>query len=218
MNSSTSLKMLNESYSELIPLCFSNPTPKSMVREQVESHIKLIKSMYKYIFSQPVLMLADLTLLGEFSNILLPRSFLRPVKTVSGVGPRHWWFKNLFGWFQYRAIFRLTDWSNSSVTRISDQIRSVAQSCPTLCDPMNRSTPGLPVHHQLPEFTETHIHQVSDAIQPSHPLLSPSPLAPNPSQHQSLFQWVNSSHEVAKVLEFQLEHHSFQRNPRADLL
>ena len=68
------------------------------------------------------------------------------------------------------------------------QIRSVAQSCPTLCDPMHRSTPGLPVHHQLPEFTQTHIHRVSDAIQPSHALLSPSPLAPNPSQHQSLFQ------------------------------
>ena len=70
----------------------------------------------------------------------------------------------------------------------SDQIRSVTQSCPTLCDPMNRSTPGLSVHHQLPEFTETHVHQVSDCIQPSHPLSSPSPLAPNPSQHQSLFQ------------------------------
>ena len=68
------------------------------------------------------------------------------------------------------------------------QIRSVAQSCPTLCDPMNRSTPGLPVHHQLPEFTQTHVHRVSDAIQPSHPLSSPSPPAPNPSQHQSLFQ------------------------------
>ena len=68
------------------------------------------------------------------------------------------------------------------------QIRSVAQSCLTLCDPMNRSTPGLAVHHQLPEFTQTHVHQVRDAIQPSHPLSSPSPLAPNPSQHQSLFQ------------------------------
>ena len=84
------------------------------------------------------------------------------------------------------------------------QIRSVAQSCLTLHDPMNRSTPGLPVHHQLLEFTQTHVHRVSDAIQPSHPLSSPSPLAPSPSQHQSLFQWVNSSHEVAKVLEFQL--------------
>ena len=70
----------------------------------------------------------------------------------------------------------------------SDQIRSVAQSCLTLCDTMNHSTPGLPVHHQLLAFTETHVHRVSDAIQPSHPLLSPSPPAPNPSQHQSLFQ------------------------------
>ena len=87
---------------------------------------------------------------------------------------------------------------------LSDQIRSVAQSCPTLCDPMNRSTPGLPVHHQLLEFTQTHVHRVSDDIQPSHPLSSPSPPAPNPSQHQSLFQLVNSSHEVAKVQEFQL--------------
>ena len=105
-----------------------------------------------------------------------------------------------------------------NVKCLSVQFSSVSQSCPTLCDPMNCSTPGLPVHHQLPEFTQTHVHRVSDAIQPSHPLLSPSPPAPNPSQHESLFQWVNSSHEVAKVLEFQLQHHSFQRNPRADLL
>ena len=70
----------------------------------------------------------------------------------------------------------------------SDQIRPVAQSCLTLCDPINRSTPVLPVHHQLPEFTQTHVHRVSDAIQLSHPLSSPSPPAPNPSQHQSLFQ------------------------------
>ena len=84
----------------------------------------------------------------------------------------------------------------------SDQIRSVTQSCLTLCDPL--CTPGLPVHYQLPGFTQTHVHRVSDAIQPSHPLSSPSPLAPNPSQQQSLFQWVKSSHEVAKVLKFQL--------------
>ena len=87
---------------------------------------------------------------------------------------------------------------------ISVQFSSVAQSCPTLRDPMNHSTPGLPVHHPLPEFTQTQVHRVRDAIQPSHPGSSPSPPAPNPSQHQSLFQWVNSSHEVAKVLEFQL--------------
>ena len=90
----------------------------------------------------------------------------------------------------------------SVIIQITDQIRSVAQSCPTLCYPMNHSTPGLPVHHQLPEFTQTHVHRVSDAIQPSHSLSSPSPPAPNPSQHQSLFQCVSSSHEVAKVLEF----------------
>jgi len=70
------------------------------------------------------------------------------------------------------------------------QFSSVPQSCMTLCDPMNCSMPGLPVHHQLPEFTQTHVHQVSDAIQPSHPLSSPSPPAPNPSQDQSIFQWV----------------------------
>ena len=86
----------------------------------------------------------------------------------------------------------------------SVQFSSVAQSCPTLCNPMNRSTPGLPVHYQLPEFTQTHVHRVSDAIQPSHPLSYPSPSAPNPSQHQSLFQRVNSSREVAKGLEFEL--------------
>ena len=100
----------------------------------------------------------------------------------------------------------------------SVQCISVAQLCPTLCNPMNRSTPGLPVHHHLPEFTQTHVHRVHGAIQPSHPRSSPSPPAPNPSQHQSLFQWVNSSHEVAKVLKLQLQHHSFQRNPRVDLL
>ena len=84
------------------------------------------------------------------------------------------------------------------------QFSSVAQSCPTLCDPMNCSTPGLPVHYQLPEFTETHVHWVSDAIQSSQPLSSPSPPAPNPSQHQSLFQWVNSSHEVYWSFSFSI--------------
>ena len=86
----------------------------------------------------------------------------------------------------------------------SVQFSSVAQSCLTLCNPMNRSTPGLPVHHQLPEFTQTHVHWVGDAIQPSHPLSSPSPPALNLSQHQGFFKWVSSSHHVAKVLEFQL--------------
>ena len=108
-------------------------------------------------------------------------------------------------------------WPNWECCLISSvQFSSVAQSC--LCNPMNHSTPGLPVHHQLQEFTQTHVHPVGDTIQPSHPLSSPSPPAPNPSQHQGLFQWVNSSHDVAKVLEFQLQHQSFQWTPRTDFL
>ena len=110
---------------------------------------------------------------------------------------------------------RILEWIAISFSNV--QFSSVAQSCPTLCNPMNCSTPGLPVHHQLPEFTQTHVHRISDAIRPSHPLSSPSPPAPNPSQHQGLFQWVNSSHEVAKVLEFQLQHQSFQWTSRTDL-
>ena len=98
----------------------------------------------------------------------------------------------------------LNYWGFSSV-----QFSSVAQSCLTLCNPTNHSTPGLPVHHQLPESTQTHVHWVGDAIQPSHPLLSPSPPALNFSQHQGLFKQVSSSHQVAKVLEFQFQHQSF---------
>ena len=96
------------------------------------------------------------------------------------------------------------------------QFSSVTQSCPTLCDPMNHSTPGLSVHHQLPESTQTHVHWVSDAIQLYHPLSSPF-AALNLSQHQGLFKWISSSHQVAKVLEFQLQHQSFQWTPRTDL-
>ena len=94
------------------------------------------------------------------------------------------------------------------------QFSSVAQLCPTLCNPLNRSTPGLPVHHHLPEFTQTQVHQVGDDIQPSHPLSSPSPPAPNHSQHQDLFQWINSLHEVAKVSEFQLQHRPCNEHPK----
>ena len=93
----------------------------------------------------------------------------------------------------------------------------VAKSCPTLCAPMDWSTPGFPVLHYIPEFAQTHVHWVSDAIQPSHPL-SPPPCAFNLSQHQSLFQWVCFSHQVVKVLEFQLHHQSFQWIFRGDFL
>ena len=109
--------------------------------------------------------------------------------------------------------------------RLGSIINSVAQSCPTLCDPMDCSTPGLPIHHQIPEFTLTHIHSVGDATQPSPPLLSPSPPAFNLFQHQGLFKWVSSLQQVAKVSEFQLQHPSneysgliYFRMDRLDLL
>ena len=98
------------------------------------------------------------------------------------------------------------------------QFSSFTQLCPTLCDPMDCSAPGFPVHHQLPELAQTHVHRVGDAIQPSHPLSSPSPLTFHLSQNQGLFQWVSSSHQVAKVLEFQLQHQSFQWIFRTDFL
>ena len=137
-----------------------------------------------------------------------------------------WYTYNTIRMHSYNLIFQELHLFNHHVSngclfslqsKLQGQFSSV-QLCPTLCDPMNHGTPGLPVHHQIPEFTQTHVHQVGDAIQPSHPLSSPSPPAPNPSQHQGLFQWVNSSHEVAKVLEFQLQHQSFQWTPRTDLL
>ena len=98
------------------------------------------------------------------------------------------------------------------------QFSSVTQSCPTLCDPMNCSTPGIPVHHQLPESTQTYVHWVGDAIQQSHLLSFPSLPALNLSQHQNLFQSVSPWHQVAKVLELQLQCQSLQWTPRTDLL
>ena len=104
-----------------------------------------------------------------------------------------------------------------SISGCLSQLSSVLQSCPTLWDPLDCSTPGLPVHHQLPELTQTHVHGVRDAIQPSHPLSSLSP-AFNLSQHQHRFKWVCSWHQVAKVLEFQLQHRFFQWLFRTDFL
>ena len=118
----------------------------------------------------------------------------------------------------------LRDWYSSllslsfscSLSRFLFQFSSVAQSCLTLCDPMDCSTPGLPVHHQLPEFT--HVHWVNDSIQSSQPLSSPSSPTISLSQHQGLLEWVSSSHQMAKVLEFQPQHQSFQWIFRTDFL
>ena len=102
------------------------------------------------------------------------------------------WERQFGSFFKHQKKKKFSFFKKNKQTKaivcLSVQFSSVAQSCPTLCDSMNHSTPGLPVHYQLPEFTQTHVHRVGDAIQPSHPLLSPSPPAPNPSQHQGLFQ------------------------------
>ena len=113
-----------------------------------------------------------------------------------GWAPKNWCFWNV--------VLEKDSWESLGLQGDQTQFSSVTQSCLTLFDPMNRSMPDPPVHHQLPESTQTHAHRVSDAIQPSHTLSSPSPPAPKPSQHQGLFQSTNSLHEVAKVLEFQL--------------
>ena len=113
-------------------------------------------------------------------------------------------------WYRWRYLQSSRD--------IYQLVSSVAQSHPTLCDPVDCCMPGFPVHHQLLEPTQTHAHRVGDAIHPSHPLLSPCPPALNLSQHQGLFQWVSSSHQVAKVLELQLQHQSLQWTFRTDLL
>ena len=131
-------------------------------------------------------------------------------------------------WYLLHGRQILTVWANTKLDSIisglyfyyyvSQSVSSVAQLCLTLCDPMSGSTPGLSVQHQLPEPTQTHVHWVGEGIRPSHPLLSPFPPALNLSQHQGLFKWVSSSHQVAKVLEFQLQHQIFQWKPRTDLL
>ena len=132
---------------------------------------------------------------------------------------RRWRKKGLWGY----GLPRVT-WNKHKVWKrnvrtckyVSVQFSSVTQLCPTLCNPMDCSTPGFPVHHQLLELAHTHVHWVSDAIQPWHPLSSPSPPAFNLSQHQGLLQGVSSSHQVAKVLELQLQHQSFQWIFRTD--
>ena len=178
------------------------------MRSQVPSHYWVGQEVHKMVWKNP--------------NELFGQPNILPMPTVQEVGPGYLHFLSGLCLELGLGAHLSAPWLWLHILKASNvtfsiqwvQFSSVAQSCPTLCDPMNCSTPGLPVHHQLPEFTETHVDRVCDAIQPSHPRSSPSPPAPNPSQHQSLFQWVNSSHEVAKVLE----HHSFQRNPRAGLL
>ena len=143
---------------------------------------------------------------GEERNFQIFQHIIFNIVTIYVKVIHFTYYKKLFQW----AIF-------SSV-----QFSSFTQSCPTLCEAMNCSTPGLPVHHQLPEFTQTLEVQLCTSSRWCHPAISSSVIpfssCSYSSQHRGLFQWVNSSHEVAKVLEFQPQHQSFQRNPKTDLL
>ena len=143
--------------------------------------------------------------------IYLSKSTLFLILSIFTSTPDIFHFSLILLWFGILSLLI------SKLQLLNSSFSSVAQSCPTLCNPMDHSTPGLPVHHQLLELTQSHVHRVSDAIQPSHLLLSPS-LALNLSQHQGLFQWVSSSDQVAKVSEFQVQHQSFQWTPKTDLL
>ena len=123
-------------------------------------------------------------------------------------------------WQNSREYFTYCNWcwKHGLCAELNLQFSSVAQSCPTLCHPMDCSIPGFPVLHYFPEFAQTHIHWVSDAIWPFHPLPPSSPFAFSLSQHQDLFQWVSCSHQVTKVLELQLQHQFFQWIFRTDFL
>ena len=136
-----------------------------------------------------------------------------------GAQPYLWPNSHIYPYMTTGKAIALTIWTFvgkgmsllfNMLSRLWINFSSVSQSCPTLCNPMDCNMSGFPVHHQFPEPTQTHVHWVSDAIQPSHPLSSPSLPTFHLSQHQGLFQWVGSSHQVAKVLEFQLKHQSFQ--------
>ena len=126
------------------------------------------------------------------------------------------WNQGNIGFCSILIVSSLNVWYNSLVKSSGIQFSLVAQLCQTLCNPMDCTTPAFPVHHQLPKLAQTHVHWVGDAIQPSHPLSSPSPPAFNISQ--CLFQWVSSSHQVVKVLELQLQRQSFQWIFRTDFL
>ena len=158
-------------------------------------------------FSEPTDWDEDELRAGE----ILQASAVASETLVLNIGKNHW----IIWWTAGRSLFRKTRQNKTSTMMVKycnkweAQFSSVAQSCLTLCDPMDSCTPGFPVHHQLLELTQINVHWVADAIQPSHPLLSPSPTF-NLSQHQGVFQWVSSLHQVAKVLEFQLQHQSFQ--------
>ena len=193
---------------EWVAISFSNAW-KWKVKVKLFSRARLLATLWTAAYQAPQSM--GFTRQEYWSGLPLPSPLSSWVLIISCIPPSGPVFKVILSdkasLGNQLCTHTPTCWGHSQIFKhqghpLPDHIQfssvQSAQSCPTLCDPMNRSTPGLPVHHQHPEFTQTHVHRVSDAIQPSHPLSSPSPPVPNPSQHQSLFQLVSSSHEVAK--------------------
>ena len=162
--------------------------------------------------------------LNTFRILSLPHAFKYLEKYISSMKCLFNWYRHTFYWtslyytLQILHFFPPTNWR--FVTTLFKQVCccSVAKLCLTLCDPRDFSMPGFPVPHHLLEFAQVHVQWISDAIQPSYPLLPTSPSTFNLSQHQGLFQWVSCSHQVAEVLELQLQHQSFQRGFRVDFL
>ena len=178
----------------------------------LESRIMDIQIFWRVFYT------GELRLLWEHKKLphSLLKFFMKMNAQTYSMGNYQSITRTKFKWEDGKFHFKLI--ATTVINISSVQFSSVTQSCLTLCDPMDCSTPGLPVYRQLPEFTQTHVPWVSDAIQPSHPLSSPSPPAFNLPQHQGVFQWVSSSNKVAEVLEFQLQLLSFQWIVRTDFL
>ena len=202
--------ILQERTLKWVASSFSNAW-KWKVKVKSLSHVRLLATPWTAAYQAPPSMgfsWFDLAVQGALNNLLQHHSLKASILHHPGFFMVQ--LSHLYIWLLESRL--------PGEVFCSVQFSSVTQSCPTLCNPMNCSMPGLPVHHQLPEPTQTHVHWVGNAIQPSHPLSSPSPPALHLSQHQGLFKWVSSSHQMAKVLEFQLQHQSFQWKPRTDLL
>ena len=158
----------------------------------------MVQLPYPYMTNGKTIALTTLTFVDKITSLL----FNMLSRLVMTFPPRSQHL--LISWHTHTSVYKMIN---------KDPLFcccSLTQLCPALCDPMDGSMPGFPVPHHLPEFAQIHVHWGGDAIQPSHPVSPPSPPALNLSQHQGFFQWVSSLHQVAKVLEFQLQHQSFQ--------
>ena len=199
------LGMINNIFNWLSPICLQWFCPISFL---------LWLSLWREIQVHMIICGINPIIPSWYDYCIFLRIYIEMCSTFSCLSCMHLW--STFGTWNFHVLGATNSMERMEISSV--QFSSVAQSCPTLCDPMDCSTPGLPVHHLILELTQSHVHWLGDAIQLSHPLLFPSPPAFNLSQRQGLFKWVSSSHQVAKVLEFQLQHQSFQWMFRTNFL